>query len=185
MAIPTFAAFQTASRALTASQTLLNITGNNISNVNTEGYTRQRVDLTSLSNTSLNQKFANTSKTSTSAGVEATGLSQIRDSFLDGRYRNENADNGMYTELSSGLSDLEDVFDEIGTDGLQSQLADFADQLETLSESPTDADVALTVNVRPVAYGDIEFLCTAGNRSTGAGYLRPGGRRCCRFQYYR
>ena len=145
MAIPTFAAFQTASRALTASQTLLTITGNNISNVNTEGYTRQRVDLTSLSNTSLNQKLANTSKTSTSAGVEASGLSQIRDSFLDGRYRNENADNGMYTELSSGLADLEDIFDEIKTDGLQSQLADFADQIETLSESPTDADVALTV----------------------------------------
>lgn len=145
MTIPTFAAFQTASRALTASQTLLNITGNNISNVNTEGYTRQRVDLTSLSNTSLNQKFANTNKTSTSAGVEATGVSQIRDTFLDARYRTENADNGMYTELSSGLSDLESIFDEISTDGLQAQLSDFAKTLETFSESPTDDAVALTV----------------------------------------
>ena len=81
--IPTFAAFQTASRALTASQTLLNITGNNIANVDTDGYTRQRVDLTSLSNTSRNQRFANTNKTSTSAGVEAAGVNQIRDAFLD------------------------------------------------------------------------------------------------------
>ena len=145
MTIPTFAAFQTANRALVASQSLLNITGNNISNVNTDGYTRQRVDLTSVSSTSLNQKFANVSHTTTSQGVEATGVSQIRDSFLDARYRTENADSGMYTSLSSGLSDLESIFDEISTKGLQSQLSDFADQLETLSETPTDQDVALTV----------------------------------------
>ena len=145
MTIPTFAAFQTASRALTASQTLLNITGNNISNVNTKGYTRQRVDLTSLSNTSINQRFSNPSKTNTSQGVQATGVSQIRDTFLDGRYRNENADNGMYTALSTSLSDLENIFDEIDTDGLQSQLSDFAKQLNTLSQKPADADIALTV----------------------------------------
>ena len=143
--IPTFAAFQTASRALTASQTLLNITGNNIANVDTAGYTRQRVDLTSLSNTSLNQRFANTNKTSTSAGVEATGVSQVRDTFLDARYRNENSDNGKYSEVISGLSDLEDVFDETKADGIQAQLADFAKQLESFSETPADADVALTV----------------------------------------
>ena len=145
MTIATFAAFQTASRALTASQTLLNITGNNISNVNTKGYTRQRVDLTSLSLTSLNQKFANPNNTNNSAGVAATGVNQIRDTFLDGRYRSENADNGMYSTLSTSLSDLQGVFDEIKTDGLQSQLSDFASKLEILSQSPTDADIALTV----------------------------------------
>ena len=145
MTIPTFAAFQTANRALTASQTLLNITGNNIANVNTEGYTRQRVDLTSVSSTSLNQKFANVSTTNTSQGVAATGVSQIRDTFLDARYRTENADSSMYNAISSGLSDLESIFDEIDTDGLHAQLADFADQLETLSQTPSDQDVALTV----------------------------------------
>jgi flagellar hook-associated protein FlgK len=145
MTIPTFAAFQTANRALTASQTLLNVTGNNIANVNTEGYTRQRVDLTSIYNSGLNQKFANVATTSTSQGVEATGVSQIRDVFLDNRYRAENSDNSKYTAIKSGLSDLMDIVDEIRTDGLQSQLADFGKQLETLSESPTDKDIALTV----------------------------------------
>lgn len=144
MTIPTFAAFQTANRALTASQTLLNITGNNISNVNTAGYTRQRVDLNSISNTSLNQKLANVNKTSTSAGVQAAGVSQIRDTFLDSRYRTENADNGKYVAISSGLSDLESIFDEIDTDGLQTQLSDFVKQMQTLSKSPTDSDIALT-----------------------------------------
>ena len=145
MTIPTFAAFQTANRALTASQTLLSITGNNIANVNTEGYTRQRVDLTSVSSTSLNQKFANVSTTSTSQGVAATGVSQIRDSFLDGRYRTENADNGKYSALSTNLSDLMDIFDEIDSNGIQSQLTDFAEKLQTLSGATTDQDIALTV----------------------------------------
>jgi len=145
MPIPTFSAFQTASRALSASQTLLSVTGNNIANVNTEGYTRQRVDLTSLSLTSTNQKFANTNNTSSSEGVQATGVSQIRDTFLDARYRTENSDNGMCTTLSSGLSDLESIVDEIDSDGLQTQLSDFADKLQSLSETPTDEDIALTV----------------------------------------
>jgi flagellar hook-associated protein 1 FlgK len=95
--------------------------------------------------TSLNQKLANVSKTSTSQGVEATGISQVRDIFLDSRYRAENADNGMYSAMTSGLSDLEDVLDETSADGLQAQLSDFADQLESLSESPSDQDLALTV----------------------------------------
>ena len=155
MTIPTFAAFQTANRALTASQTLLNITGNNIANVNTEGYTRQRVDLVSLYLSGSNQKYASTSKTSTSQGVVATGVSQIRDTFLDNRYRAENSDNGMYTSLTSGLTDLMNVFDEIDSDGLQTQLADFADQLETLSQSPTDEDIALTVKTSAQALASI------------------------------
>lgn len=144
MTIPTFASFQTASRALTASQALITITGNNISNVSTEGYSRQRVDLTSVSLTATT-KFASTSNVSSSLGVAATGVSQIRDVFLDARYRAESADNGRYSTLSSSLSDLQNIFDEIDTDGVQSQLLDFAEQLETFSSSPTDSDIALTV----------------------------------------
>ncbi len=145
MTTPTFLAFSTASRALSVSQTLLNITGNNIANVNTEGYTRQRVDITSVSLSTTGQKFSSPNVTNTSQGVAATGVSQIRDTFLDARYRTENADNGRYEVLGNNLSDLESIFDEIDTDGLQTQLSEFTAALETFSNSPTDEDVALTV----------------------------------------
>jgi flagellar hook-associated protein 1 FlgK len=54
---PTFLAFETASRAIAASQANIDVTGNNIANINTDGYTRQRVDLTSISNSGYNQKY--------------------------------------------------------------------------------------------------------------------------------
>ena len=46
--IGTFGSFTAARLGIYASQSSLNVTGNNISNINTEGYTRQRLDLVSL-----------------------------------------------------------------------------------------------------------------------------------------
>jgi len=46
---PTFSGFQVAKRGLSVSQKLLDVTGQNITNINTDGYTRQRVDLYSIS----------------------------------------------------------------------------------------------------------------------------------------
>lgn len=142
--IPTFLAFQTASRALAASQTSINITGNNIANVDTDGYSRQRVDLNSISSSGFTEKYR-VANSSTSLGVEVTGIKQIRDSFLDSRYRMENTDNGLYHSTLSGLTDLEDIFDEIETKGLQSELSEFINQLQDLSQKPTSQDIALVV----------------------------------------
>ena len=44
----TFSSFTTARLGIYASQASLNVTGNNIANINTTGYTRQRMDLVSL-----------------------------------------------------------------------------------------------------------------------------------------
>ena len=49
--IGTFSSFTTARLAIYASQASLNVTGNNIANINTPGYTRQRMDLVSLYST--------------------------------------------------------------------------------------------------------------------------------------
>ena len=46
--IGTFGSFTAARLGIYASQSALNVTGNNISNINTKGYTRQRLDLVSL-----------------------------------------------------------------------------------------------------------------------------------------
>ncbi|NLP29936.1 MAG: flagellar hook-associated protein FlgK [Clostridiales bacterium] len=142
--IPTFLAFQTASRALAASQANINITGNNIANANTEGYSRQRVDLSSFSTGGSSQKFA-TPNYAGSLGVQITGIGQIRDIFLDARYRNENSNSGMYDKVLAGLKDLENVLDELSTAGLQEELLDFTRQLQTLSESPTSEELTLVV----------------------------------------
>lgn len=139
---PTFLAFQTASRALAASQANIDVTGNNISNVNTDGYTRQRVDLTSISSSGYTQKFT-VAGVSVGQGVDVNNISQIRDPFLDARFRSQAAEAGQYDTLLEGLSDLENIFDEAETEGLQSEISNFINQLQTLSQTPTSKDIAL------------------------------------------
>ena len=141
---PTFLAFQTASRALAASQVSLDVTGNNIANANTEGYSRQRVDISSISSTGYDMKYM-VPGAKAGVGVEVTGIRQIRDPFLDLRYRSENAENGKLSTIISGLSDLEGIYDETENPGLQTELSNFLNQLQELSKSPTSKDISQIV----------------------------------------
>ena len=134
---PTFSGFQVAKLGLSASQKLLDITGQNITNINTDGYTRQRVDLYSIAHSSGSMKYASFPG-GIGRGVGDLGASQIRDPFLDIRYRNEAAKVGKEGILGDALSDLENIFGEISKDGLDSQFSNFISQLQALSASPSD-----------------------------------------------
>ena len=91
---PTFLGFESARRGITASQKALDITGNNLENVNTPGYTRQRVDLVSVSPSVYSTRYANSRVPLTGQGVGISGVSQTRDAFLDKRFRDEYGDVG-------------------------------------------------------------------------------------------
>lgn len=159
---PTFLAFQTASRAMAASQANMDVTGNNIANVNTDGYTRQRVDLASISNSGYTQKYTVPGYT-VGLGVDVTGIGQIRDPFLDARFRAQSSETGLYDTLLEGLSDLENVFDEAENDGLQAEISNFINQLQTLSETPSSQDLALVV--RTAAQKVTEIMNVYGNQT--------------------
>lgn len=137
----TFLAYSVASRAMESSQASINVTGNNIANINTEGYTRQRVDINSITISGTVQKYA-THQVSTGIGSRAMGTTQIRDPYIDARYRAQNAEDSRYKTSVSGLSDLQDVFDEASTDGLQAQLSSFINDLQSFSQTPTSSDIA-------------------------------------------
>ncbi|MGB4439921.1 MAG: flagellar hook-associated protein FlgK [Sedimentibacter sp.] len=133
----TFLGYKTATSALTVNQNMMDIVGQNISNINTEGYTRQRLDINSVSYNSSNVKFG-TNGVIIGQGVAASGVSQYRDSFLDLRYRMESAKVGSKDVQLDALSDLANVFDEITTDGLDAQFSDLLEQLHSLTSSPSD-----------------------------------------------
>lgn len=133
----TFLGYKTATSALKVNQNHMDVTGQNISNINTKGYTRQRLDISSLSFNTSNMKFGSTGVV-IGQGVEANGVSQFRDAFLDLRYRMEAAKSGSeYIQLEA-LSDLESVFDEISMDKLDAQFSDLSAQLHSLTSSPSD-----------------------------------------------
>jgi flagellar hook-associated protein 1 FlgK len=127
-----FAGFTTARLGLSASQSALNITGQNITNINTIGYTRQRVDLASF-NLSSRDKFSSVSDTYIGNGVLVNGTSQIRDPFLDVRYRTEIANVGFHDEKLKVMEDLASVLDEVTKDGIHTQIGNLSTALQKLS----------------------------------------------------
>ncbi len=135
--IGTFGSFTAARLGIYASQASLNVTGNNIANINTKGYTRQRMDLASLYSGGAD-RYANMFNMNVGYGVLCTGVSQLRDPYLDIRFRNEQASLGAQEAKLSGLSDLSAVFDEVGKGDydfgiIENQLNDFKSQLQNLS----------------------------------------------------
>jgi len=138
----TFAGFTTAQLALRASQQGLNITGQNIANINTTGYTRQVLDQISLNFTG-GGRYA--SKINIGYGTLVSSISQVRDPYLDIRFRSEIANVGEQDEMLSSLEELESIFDEVAQDGLQTQISDFSSMLQKLSDDAGNASLEKNV----------------------------------------
>lgn len=113
------AAFNIARTALNASSLGIQVTGNNLANVATPGYSRQVGTLTPLgSNSSLNGN-------SIGRGVQMRDVRRQIDASLQQRLWNTNADVAAANQQSSVLSQLETVLGELGDHDLSSELSSF------------------------------------------------------------
>lgn len=133
----TFAGFNVAKGGIDAARANLNITGQNMTNAGVSGYTRQRVDLYSIGTGYGSMRYAQAGP-HIGQGVMIGGTSQIRDPYLDVRYRRESSKLGDTSTQASTLHDLEYVFDEIAKDGVSTQLQDLIKQLQNLSTNAGD-----------------------------------------------
>lgn len=128
----TFSGLNMALLGMNASQRALDVTGQNLTNINTSGYTRQRLDLASISPTGaeyFNTKYA----VKVGQGVLMTGVSQIRDPFLDIQFRNQLSRVGSVDAKNQVLTGIGDVFDNVDVTTVQNALDDVVKQLQTLS----------------------------------------------------
>lgn len=140
-----FYGIEIARTGIYASQTAYDVIGHNVSNADTEGYTRQRVITTSIEPSSLGTRLASLAGNSIGGGVNTERIDQIRDEFLDREYRRENSDLGQYDTLTEQMSYIESVLDETGDTGISSVLSDFFTALSELSQDPTSSEVRTTV----------------------------------------
>lgn len=128
----TFAGFTTAQLGMSASQRALDVTGQNIANINTPGYTRQRLDIASL-NTQKGDFYNANSVIKVGFGVEMTGVSQLRDPFLDAQYRSQISKLGTTDAHVAGFEQLATIFDESTMDGVRDAFRSLSSSLSTLS----------------------------------------------------
>ena len=87
----TFFGLTIASSGLRAANAALNTTGNNISNVDTEGYSRQAGVTEAASALRVFAKYG-----CAGAGVETIAIERIRDQFYDNKYRENETRLGEY-----------------------------------------------------------------------------------------
>ncbi len=116
-------------RALSTHQLSLNTVGHNISNVNTPGYTRQRVNTTTTHPQKHPSGLVGT-------GVKAVDIVQIRDLFLNRQFRENNKALGQWTSMEKTLTQIESIFTEPNKDSLSDLLDQFWTSWSDLANNP-------------------------------------------------
>ena len=119
-------------QALLTHQLSMMTIGHNMANVNTPGYSRQRVQVTTAMPIEL-------ATYNLGSGITAEGIEQIRDLFLTSQYRRENKSLGEWTYKEKTLSQIETFFSEPSSEGLGSALDAFWDSWSSLAAGDADS----------------------------------------------
>ncbi len=118
------------SKALLAQQKGIYVTGNNIANVNTPGYTRQRVNLSS-------DVPVNSGIGPVGTGVQALGIERIYQRFLGVQINNETQTRGNWEARRDVAERIEMIFDESNGYGLNQAMYEFWTAWQDLSNNPS------------------------------------------------
>jgi flagellar hook-associated protein 1 FlgK len=116
--------------ALFSQQRAINVTGNNIANVNTPGYSRQRVGMETTA-------LAGSASGAVGFGVRTTAVERIYDRFLGVQINHENAGLGRWDARRGMLERVEAVFDETAGYGLNQALSQFWAGWQDLAMNPS------------------------------------------------
>ena len=135
----TFSGFSTAFSALQASQKRLDIVGQNLSNMNTQGYTRQQLETSSLNYCNPISRYMNGSQIAVGFGVSMDKVSQIRDPYLDAQYRAQINKSGYSDTLQSALDTLSKALDESSIEGIRTAFDDVQSTLTNLQDKGNDS----------------------------------------------
>ncbi|MCL3860846.1 flagellar hook-associated protein FlgK [Actinotalea sp. K2] len=145
-----FSGLSTALSSLVAQRQALEVSGQNISNVNTAGYTRQRANLTAVQ--ALSAPSMHSSRTMAGNGVNVTSLTRMGDVFLDARVRAETSNASFQAARATAFSRLESTISEPTSTGLASQLQRFWTGWQDVGNKTDDAAA------RNVLLGDANAL---------------------------
>ncbi|MGG3693184.1 flagellar hook-associated protein FlgK [Heyndrickxia ginsengihumi] len=150
----TFSGLEIAKRAMAAQQSALYTVGNNVANANTEGYTRQRVNLTPTDEYPTVARNRPQMAGQIGTGVEAGSVQRVREKFLDVQYRDNNNTLGYWNARSDSLSQMEDVMNDTSDSGLSNTLEDFWESIQDLSTNPEDVSARSVVIERGETVAD-------------------------------
>lgn len=125
-----YGVLNTGKGALLTQQKAVDVTGHNIANANTLGFSRQRLNLETNEPISMKPGQMGT-------GVRAREIQRIYDKFLGVQINNENKSLGRWESQKDALERVEMIFDESTGFGLNQAMSEFWNAWQDLVNNPT------------------------------------------------
>jgi flagellar hook-associated protein 1 FlgK len=141
--VSTFGALNAAYRGLSAAQQAIDLAGQNIDNVGTDGYTRQRIQQSAVG--AVAQTMGSAAAPQVGQGVSVDGIARLGDALLDASVRSTSSSAGYAAQRSTAYQDIEASLQEPGTNGVSAQLQSFWSSWQDLANQPGDASAASLV----------------------------------------
>ncbi len=147
----TFSGLELSRRALSSQQAALNVTGHNIANANTQGYTRQLANLTATTPDTIPAMGRNLSLGS---GVTLDTITRARDAFVDRQFRGETSKQQYWAAKQDSLTKVEDIINEPSDNSLSNDMNQFWVAWSDLSKGPENSGARSVVKERTLTLID-------------------------------
>ena len=128
----TFGGLEMGRNAVNAFRLGMQTVGHNISNMNTEGYSRQRA----VFRTVTPEDIPNIGQLG--QGMNITDIERIRDEFLDFQFRDKQAALGYWTKINDLYDSIQSYISEPASSGIRSAMDTFFTNMQTLQQTPED-----------------------------------------------
>jgi flagellar hook-associated protein 1 len=145
MTIPAFSGLNTALRGVQAHQAALDTIAHNIANIDTDGYSRQRVVFGASPSLTLDGVKQDGTGAQLGQGVDVIAYQRLRDDFLDLQYRAQNMAAGQSDVQGKRLSVVQTELASGSAGDVGTLINKFWDSWSTLSTNPTSADAKAAV----------------------------------------
>ncbi len=161
--------FDIGKKSLFANQAAIEVVGNNISNANTEGYSRQAVRFE-------DGYYISYTPGQLGTGVNAAEVIRYFDEFTEVMYNTKSSEQQRWQKLYENLQNVEMIFNESNSQGINSALSAFWSDWQTLAASPDNQSVRSALlghasNLEQaigVVYSDLQRLQSQSNDTIAA-----------------
>lgn len=173
MTIPAFSGLNTALRGVQAHQSALDVTSHNISNVDTDGYTRQQVVFGAAPSLLIDSIKQDGTGAQLGQGVDVLQYRRIREDFLDLQYRTQNTVASQAETAARRLTTAQNLLGTNTANDLGQQLDKFWTAWDTLAANPSSQaakdGVAAAAQTLAQRFNSLDKdLATTGQQATDA-----------------
>ncbi|HTB49629.1 MAG TPA: flagellar hook-associated protein FlgK [Solirubrobacteraceae bacterium] len=170
MSVPTLQGLQTALSGLLAEQQALDVTGNNIANSATEGYSRETAVLETKQPIVIPAISPLTGKgAQLGTGVSVETITRVRNAYLDAQYRTQNSALSGASTQSEELTQAQAAFNEPSSSAIASQMSAFWSAWSNLANDPEIAKQGVVAAGQQLANMFHEVSAQLSTISTQAG----------------